>query len=44
MTWVPLASEHGLMSRVAKDRLYHLGDEEIAAIHAYLLARATPPR
>nr|HET7858884.1 c-type cytochrome [Caldimonas sp.] len=36
--------EHGLMSRVAKDRLHHLSDGEIAAIHAYLLARATAPR
>jgi len=32
--------EHGLMSQVARDRLHKLADEEIAAIHAYLLARA----
>ena len=36
--------EHGLMSRVAKDRLHHLDDAEIVAIHAYLLARAATSR
>lgn len=32
--------EHGLMTEIARGRLYHLTDEEIAALHAYLLARA----
>jgi mono/diheme cytochrome c family protein len=36
--------EHGLMTSVAKDRLYHLTDQEIAGIHAYLRARAAAPR
>lgn len=35
--------EHGLMSQVARDRLHHLSDDEIAALHRYLLARATLP-
>ncbi len=35
--------EHGLMSQVARDRLHHLTDDEIAAVHAYLLARAKLP-
>jgi len=35
--------EHGLMSEIARARLYHLTDEEIAALHAYLLARAKLP-
>lgn len=30
----------GLMSTVARDRLHHLSDEQIAGIHAYLLAYA----
>lgn len=30
----------GLMTRVARDRLHHLDDQEIGAIHAYLRARA----
>jgi mono/diheme cytochrome c family protein len=32
--------EHGLMSRVSRERLRTLVDEEIAGIHAYLLSRA----
>jgi mono/diheme cytochrome c family protein len=36
--------EHGLMSDVARDRLHHLSDQEIAGIHAYLVARASLPR
>ena len=32
--------EHGLMTNVAKGRLHHLSDQEIAGIHAYLVARA----
>ncbi|MDQ2961989.1 MAG: c-type cytochrome [Pseudomonadota bacterium] len=32
--------EHELMSAVAKDRLHHLSDEEIAGLHAYFVARA----
>jgi mono/diheme cytochrome c family protein len=32
--------EHGLMSAVAKDRLHHLSDQQIADIHGYLVARA----
>jgi mono/diheme cytochrome c family protein len=35
--------EHGLMTSVAKGRLYHLSDDEIAGIHAYLVARAALP-
>jgi cytochrome c553 len=31
------------MTRVAKDRLHHLSDQEIADIHAYLVARAKVP-
>jgi mono/diheme cytochrome c family protein len=30
----------GLMTRVARDRLHHLSDAQIADIHAYLTARA----
>ena len=33
----------GLMTRVAKDRLHHLSDQEIADIHGYLVARAKVP-
>ncbi len=33
----------GLMTRVAKDRLHHLSDQEIADIHDYLVARAKVP-
>jgi mono/diheme cytochrome c family protein len=36
--------EHGLMSEVARSRLHHLTDQEIAGIHAYLVARAMLPR
>jgi mono/diheme cytochrome c family protein len=36
--------EHGLMTAVAKGRLYHLADPEIAGIHAYLVARAALPK
>ena len=36
--------EHGLMSEVARTRLHHLSNEEIAGIHAYLVARARLPR
>lgn len=32
--------EHGLMSLVSRDRLHHLTDEDISALHAYLLERA----
>ncbi len=32
--------EHGLMSTVARDRLYHLSDQQIHDIHAYLVERA----
>lgn len=32
--------EHGLMSKVARERLHHLTDDEIAAIHDYLSAPA----
>lgn len=32
-----------LMTRVAKDRLHYLSDQEIADIHAYLVARAKLP-
>ena len=33
----------GLMTRVAKHRLHHLSDQEIADIHGYLVARAKVP-
>ena len=33
----------GLMTRVAKDRLHHLSDQEIADIYGYLVARAKLP-
>ena len=36
--------EHGLMSEVARGRLRHLSDQEIADIYAYLVARSTLPR
>jgi len=36
-------TELGLMTRVAKDQLYHLSDREITDIHAYLVARAKLP-
>ena len=36
--------EHGLMTKVAKSRLHHFTDQEIAGIHAYLLARAALPK
>ncbi len=32
--------ERGLMSRVAKDRLYRLSDRQITELHAYLVERA----
>lgn len=32
--------EHGLMTEVSKERFSHLTDQEIAALHAYLTARA----
>jgi hypothetical protein len=32
--------EHGLMTAVARDRLHHLSDEQIAGIHAFLVARS----
>jgi hypothetical protein len=35
--------EHGLMSEVAKARFRHFTDEEIAGLHAYLVARANLP-
>jgi len=35
--------EHGLMSEVARGRLHHLSDDEIAGLHAYLTARAQLP-
>jgi mono/diheme cytochrome c family protein len=35
--------EHGLMSVVAKSRFHHLTDQEIADLHAYLVARAKLP-
>lgn len=35
--------EHGLMSRVARDRLHRLSDGEIAAVFGYLQARAARP-
>jgi len=34
------ARQHGLMSKVARDRLHHLTDDEIAAIHDYLSSTA----
>jgi hypothetical protein len=34
--------ERGLMTGVARGRLYHLSDQQIAGIHAYLTARASP--
>jgi mono/diheme cytochrome c family protein len=34
--------EVGLMSEVARSRFTHFTDEEIEALHAYLLSRATP--
>lgn len=36
--------EHGLMTSVSRDRLLHLSDAEIAALHAYLIAQARPPQ
>ena len=30
------------MSDVAKSRLHHLSDDQLAGIHAYLTARAKP--
>jgi len=36
--------EHGLMSEVSRDRLHHLSDGDISAIHDYLLERAMRPR
>jgi mono/diheme cytochrome c family protein len=36
--------EHGLMTRVSRDRLRKLSDQEIADIHAYLVARSNLPR
>ncbi|MEO8345398.1 MAG: cytochrome c [Betaproteobacteria bacterium] len=36
--------EHGLMTSVARSRLHHLNDKEIAGIHAYLVARVAVPR
>lgn len=35
--------EHGLMSEIARDRLHKLNDEQIAAVYAYLTARAKLP-
>ena len=32
--------EHGLMTIIARDRLHRLRDDEIAGLHAYLVARA----
>ena len=32
--------EHGLMTAVAKSRFKHFSDDEIAGLHAYLVARA----
>ena len=34
--------EHGLMTAVAKSRFHLLADQEIADLHAYLVARAQP--
>jgi cytochrome c553 len=39
----PDGKEHGLMTAVSKDRLRHLSDQEIADLHAYLVARAKLP-
>jgi len=36
--------QHGLMSQVSRDRLHHLSDRDISAIHEYLLERARQPR
>lgn len=36
--------EHGLMTLVSRDRLHKLSDQEIAGIHAYLVARSHLPR
>jgi mono/diheme cytochrome c family protein len=36
--------EHGLMTRIAHDRLHRLTDDEIATLHAYLAARSRLPR
>ena len=36
--------QHGLMSQVSRDRLHHLTDRDISAIHDYLLERARRPR
>jgi mono/diheme cytochrome c family protein len=36
--------EHGLMTRVALDRLHKMANDEIAGIYAYLVARASLPR
>ena len=36
--------QHGLMSQVSRDRLHHLTDRDISAIHEYLLERAKRPR
>ena len=36
--------QHGLMSQVSRDRLHHLTDRDISAIHEYLLERARQPR
>ena len=35
--------QHGLMSQVSRDRLHHLTDGDISAIHEYLLERARRP-
>lgn len=35
--------EHGLMSQIARDRLHKLDDDQIAAVFAYLTARAKLP-
>jgi mono/diheme cytochrome c family protein len=36
--------EHGLMSMIARDRLHKLTDDQIAAVFAYLTARAQLPQ
>ena len=36
--------EHGLMSMIARERLHKLSDEQIAAVFAYLTARAKLPQ
>ena len=33
-------AEHGLMTKIARDRLHRLTDDEIGALHAYLVARS----